>query len=77
MKKTFLPPLVWQSGVNLTSILCAAFAPISFFQKMVNPNCKHTYKSCKKHFCRKKLFIKCWKKLHQESISTRGEAFRV
>jgi hypothetical protein len=28
-------------GVNFTNILCAAFAPKSFRQKLTNPNCKH------------------------------------
>ena len=46
--------------VNFTNILQAAFAPISFCQKITNPNCKHN-KSSAKHFHMKTLLIKWWK----------------
>jgi len=45
--------------VNFANILLAALAPISFWQKITNPNLQAN-KSYKKHFHMKKLLIKCW-----------------
>jgi hypothetical protein len=44
-------------GVNFTNTLWAAFASKSFFQKITNPNCKHT-KAAQKTFAARKIFLK-------------------
>jgi len=44
----------WIPVVNFTNIFWAAFARISFWQKITNPICKH--------FCTKKLLLKRWRK---------------
>jgi hypothetical protein len=37
-----------RAGVDFTNILCTAFAPKSFHQKIKNPNCKHIKPALKK-----------------------------
>ena len=49
--------------VNFTNILHAAFATISFRQKITNLNCQHI-KAVQNTFVHKRFFVKCWWNWH-------------
>ena len=46
-------------AIDFANILRAAFSLISFCQKNYKPKLDE-HKNCAKHFCTKKLLIKCW-----------------
>jgi len=54
---------LFNTGVNFTNVLWAAFVPKSFCQKITNPNCTHI-KAVQKNFHREKMLRKYWWNLH-------------